>query len=127
MKNALLLAAASSFLALAACGQSKDPKVLDTNPDPMATELANKAPVALPPAIKSEKTLRCKDNSLVYVAFFEGDQQATVKLDKDGTATMLKAPVAGEPLTAEGGWKLTGTPDQISLTAPGKGATTCHA
>ena len=126
MKTPLPIAAAASLLALAAC-HSKAPQVVDSNPDPMATELANKAPVELPPTIKAEKTLRCKDNSLVYVTFFEGDKQALVKTDKTGTGTLLKGPAAGEPLTAEGGWSLTGTPDQISLTAPGKGATSCHA
>lgn len=127
MKAPLPLAAATALFALAACNQSKTPEVVDANPDPMATTLANKAPVELPPTIKAEKTLRCKDNSLVYVTFFEGDKQAIVKTDTTSTGTLLKAANAGDPLTAEGGWSLKGTTDQISLTAPGKGATTCHA
>lgn len=127
MKHPLLIAAAASLLALAACSKSKDPKVVDINPDPMATELANKAPVELPPTIKAEKTLRCKDNSLAYVTFFEGEKQAVVKTAKDGPATTLKAPAAGEPLVADGGWKMTGSTESITLTAPGKGATTCHS
>ena len=126
MKSPLLLAAAASLLALAAC-KSKTPEVVDSNPDPMATTLANSGPVELPPTIKAEKTLRCKDNSLVYVTFFEGDKQAVVKTDKTGAGTVLKAANSGDPLTAEGGWSLKGTTESISLTAPGKGATTCHA
>ena len=126
MKSPLLLAAATSLLALAACNQSKDPKVLDTNPDPMATELANKGPVEMPPAIKAEKTLRCKDNSLLYVTFFQGDKQAVVKTDKTGTGTTLKAANAGDPLTADGGWSLKGTTESVTVTVPGKGETTCH-
>ena len=127
MKTPFLpLAAAASLALLTAC-QQKGPEVVDSNPDPMATTLANKAPVELPPTIKAEKTLRCKDNSLVYVTFFEGDKQAVVKTDKTGPATVLKAANTGDPLTAEGGWSLKGTPENISLTAPGKGATTCHA
>ena len=124
MKSILPLAAAAALFTLAACNQS--PQVVDANPDPMATELANKAPVALPPAIKAEKTLRCKDNSLVYVTFFEGDQQAIVKTDKTGAGTVLKAVAKGEPLVADGGWSMTGTPDHVSLTQPGKGALACH-
>ena len=127
MKSPLLLAAAATLVALAACNQSKTPEVLDANPDPMATELANKGPVEMPPAIKAEKTLRCKDNSLIYVSFFEGDKQAVVKTDKTGTGTTLKAANAGDPLTADGGWSLKGTTDSVSVTVPGKGATTCHA
>jgi hypothetical protein len=127
MKSPLLLAAAASLLALAACNQSKTPEVLDANPDPMATELANKGPVEMPPAIKAEKTLRCKDNSLLYVTFFEGDKQAAVKTDKNGTGTMLKAPNAGEAMVAEGGWSLKGTTESVTVSVPGKGETTCHA
>lgn len=127
MKSPLLLAAAASLLALAACNSRKAPEVVDSNPDPMATQLANAAPVELPPAIKAEKTLRCKDNSLAYVTFFEGDKQAIVKTAKDGPATTLKAPAAGEPLVADGGWSMTGSTESVSLTAPGKGATTCHS
>lgn len=123
MKMLLPLAAVAL---LAACNQSQ-PEVLDANPDPMATELANRAPVELPPAIKAEKTLRCKDNSLVYVTFFEGDKQAVVKTDKTATGTMLKAPAAGEPLTADGGWSMTGSAESVTLTQPGKAAITCHA
>lgn len=119
------LAAAVALLALGACKPA--PEVVDTNPDPMANELAHRAPVELPPAIKADKTLRCKDNSLVYVTFFQGDKQAVVRTAKDGTPTRLTAPAAGEPLTAEGGWKLTGSPDSITLTQPGKGTLTCKS
>ncbi len=45
-----------SGLALAAC----EPETIDGNerPDPMADQLANAAPVELPPAIASSKTYR---------------------------------------------------------------------
>jgi hypothetical protein len=123
MKTLLPLTAA---LLLVACNKS-EPEVLTANPDPMATELANRAPVELPPAIKADKTLRCKDNSLVYVTFFEGDKQAVVRTEKGGAATTLKAETAGEPLTAEGGWSMTGDPANVTITRPGKGETSCHA
>ena len=58
--------------------------------------------------------------------FFEGDKQAVVKTAKDGTPTTLKAPNAGEPYVADGGWKLTGGPNTITLEAPGKGSQSCH-
>ena len=123
MKTLLPLTAA---MLLAARNQG-GPEVIDANPDPMATELANRAPVELPPSIKAERTLRCKDNSLVYVTFFQGDKQARVKLEKTGPGTMLKAPAAGEPMVADGGWSLTGDTETISLTQPGKSAVSCHA
>ena len=120
-----LLPAAAALLALAACHNK--PQVVDTNPDPMANQLANAAPVEMPPAIKADKTLRCKDNSLVYVTFFEGDKMAVVRTAKDGAPTQLKADKAGDPLTAAGGWKMTGTPGSIELTQPGKAALSCKS
>ena len=124
MKSLLLPAAA--LLALAACSPSK-PQVVDTNPDPMASTLANAPKVEMPPAIKADKSLRCKDNSLVYVTFFEGDKQVSVRTAQSGPATMLKAAKAGDPLTADGGWKLTGTPATIQLTQPGKASQSCKS
>ena len=127
MKSLPLLPAAAALLALAACNQSSKPEVVDTNPDPMANKLANAAPVAMPPAIKADKTLRCKDNSLVYVTFFEGDKTAVVRTKQDGAPTQLTAAKSGDPLTAAGGWKLTGGPSSIELTQPGKGAESCKS
>lgn len=118
-----VLAAAAG---LAGCSQ-KAPEVIDTNPDPMANAIAAAPKVELPPAILADKTLRCKDNSLVYVTFFQGEKQALVRTEEKGTPTRLTAPEAGQPLTAEGGWKMTGTPASIDLTVPGKGAKACHA
>ena len=115
------------LLALGACNSQPEPQVIDTNPDPMASTLANAAPVELPPAIKADKTMRCKDGSLAYVTFFQGDKQAVVRTEKDGTPVVLKAAEAGKPLTADGGWSLTGNTDAVELTVPGKGAKSCHA
>ena len=126
MKSSLPFIATALF-ALSACNSKSETEVIDTNPDPMATELANAGAVELPPAIKAEKTMRCKDNSLVYVTFFQGDKQVFVRTEKDGTPTTLKAENAGDPLTADGGWKLTGTPENITLAQPGKGELTCRA
>lgn len=127
IKPFLSLSAAAALFALAACNsQPAQPEVLDSNPDPMASALANSGPVELPPAIKADKTMRCKDGSLAYVTFFEGDKQAVVRTAKDGAPVTLKGE-AGKPLTAEGGWSLTGTPSTIELTQPGKGAQSCHA
>ena len=128
MRTPLLLAAALPFLTLAACDSKPSaPEVIDTNPDPMANVLANRAPVELPPSISADKTFRCKDNSVAYVTFFHGDKQVFVRTAKDGSPTTLKADKAGDPYVADGGWKLTGSPDNITLTRPGKGSLTCKS
>jgi uncharacterized protein with LGFP repeats len=127
MKNPSLIAAAAvALLSLAAC-ENKPEEVTSTAPDPMASQLANAAPVELPPAIAESVTLRCGDNSLVYVDFFQGNKQVQLKTEKGGPATMLKAPEAGQPFEAAGGFKLTGTSKNVNVTVPGKAAKTCHA
>lgn len=124
MRTSLLLATAAALLA--ACNSQPEPQVVDANPDPMKNVLANAAPITLPPAIKADVTLRCKDNSLLYVTFFEGDKQASVRTEQGGTATRLTAAEAGQPLTAEGGWSMTGDPKSVTVTQPGKGSQVCH-
>ena len=121
-----------SALALAAC----EPETIDGNqrPDPMQDELANAAPVELPPAIASSKTYRCKDNSLVQIDWLAQDKGAYVH--GEGQAqTHLKPAVAveGQPtttdLTAEGGFVLKGNAaaSTVTLTLPGKEAQSCKA
>ena len=128
MRNIHFLAAASlaALVTLSGCGQ-KEPEVVDMNPDPQAAELAKAAPVELPPSIQASRTYRCKDNSLVYVTFFQGDKLASIRTEQTGPVTRLTAPAAGEPLTADGGWTLTGTPASITVTVPGKPSQTCRA
>lgn len=127
MKNVPLFAAAAAALfSLAAC-ENKPEEVTSTAPDPMASQLANAAPVELPPAIASSVTLRCNDNSLLFVDFFQGEKQVQVKTDKAGQATLLKAPEAGQPYVAEGGYKLTGSSKNVAVTLPGAGSKSCHA
>ena len=119
----ILLPAAVALLALSAC-ENKPQEVTNVAPDPMASVLANKAPVELPPSIKADVSLRCKDNSLAFVTFFDGDKQALVKTTKDGTPVKLTAEKAGDPLKADG-YEMTGTPKSVTLTQPGKPAQVC--
>ena len=122
---------ALAALALTAC----EPQTIrgGEQPDPMKDELANAAPVELPPAIASSKTYRCKDNSLVQIDWLAQDKGAYVHGDGQ-TQTHLKpaAPVEGQPastdLTAEGGYVLKGnaTAASVTLTVPGKPAQVCR-
>jgi len=118
--------AAVALLALSACDNNakKPVEVTSVADDPNAAAVRNAAPVELPPAITADVTMRCKDNSLVYVTFFDGDKQVVVKPTKDATPVKLTAEKAGDPLKAEG-YSLTGTPKNITLTQPGKGTLTC--
>ena len=117
------LALAVALLALSAC-DNKPTEVSQVAPDPNAEELKKRPPVELPPSIKQEATLRCKDNSLVYITFFNGDKQALVRTTETGTPVKLTADTAGDPLKADG-YVLTGTPKAVTLTQPGKPAQVC--
>lgn len=126
MKLTSLYSAGAALLALAACNDNTASETAAANAAVAANKTAAAtAPAELPPAIKAEKTLRCKDNSLIYVTFFQGDKQAVVRTEQNGTPTTLKAANAGEPLTAEG-FSLTGGPDNVTVTLPGKGEQICH-
>lgn len=124
-KNTLIAAAALLLLPLAACDQKAE-NISAQAPDPQAAELAKAPPVALPPSIKATVTLRCKDNSLVYIDFLSGDKMANLRTEKEGAPVVLTAPAAGEPMVADG-YSMTGTPKSVTLTQPGKPSQTCKA
>ena len=129
MRNILALAAvAAASLTLTACNSNTEPTEVDTRaPDPMASQLANAAPVELPPALKASVTFRCQPgNSLVYVDFFGGDKQVNLRTEQGATPIVLRAAEAGQPYTGEG-YTVEGTPSQITYTPAGKSALTCKA
>jgi hypothetical protein len=114
IRNLSLLVLGSA--ALAACNPNPTTVVANEAPDPTAAELANAAPVELPPAIAASKTYRCKDNSLLYIDWYS-DGSARVKTEKGVGGTQVPAPVEG--VTSP----LTGTAQASSITYEGK---TCH-
>lgn len=126
MKQYLPLIALASVALLSACNKSDEPEVVGGPADPMAAQLANAAPVELPPSVKANKQYRCKDNSLIFVDFMSDDKTALLRTEKNGTATSLKAAEAGQPFTAEGGYEVKGSGNDVTITVPGKGAQACH-
>lgn len=115
-----------ALAALSACGGPSEETVNDTMGDPMEQELANAAPVELPPPLKNTEKYRCKDNSLVTVDYFVGDTQANIRTEEGGAPTRLTAPEAGQPFEAEG-YKVEGSGKSVTITVPGKSAQTCNA
>jgi uncharacterized lipoprotein len=112
-------AALAAVLALAAC----DSKPSNTAEAVAVNAAAPLAKVELPPAIKSSKQYRCKDDSVVTVNLFEGDLSANVRED-GAPMLMLKAEEPGKPMVAEGA-KLEVKGDTVSLTRPGKPKQDC--
>ena len=128
MKTALLPATAVALLALTACQPKTTTTTVENSTTVENKTVAEKPKFELPPAIKAEVSMRCHgDNTLAHVTFFEGDKQLTVSAPSDAAPVVLKAPEAGKPYVADGGWEVSGTPKSIKLTAPGKPAQTCDA
>lgn len=96
--------------------------------DPTANQIAAAPPVKLPPALLATKSYRCKDNSLIYIDWFNDQQTANLRMKKDGTPVHLTAEVAGQPYSGEG-YQLTGTATSASVTfkKPGGDGASCDA
>lgn len=132
MKTTLLplAAALAASLLLSACGSGSESAPAPTNntdADAMGENFTASAGVELPPAVKESKTYRCADASVVYVDFYADDVSAAIKTSKEGAGTKLTASAKGEPLTAEGGYSVSGTGTPVQIAVPGKKAQSCKA
>jgi hypothetical protein len=125
IKAPIIIAAAAALLSLAAC--ENKPEVVDSrSPDPQQEALKNAAPIELPPAIETTVSFRCQPgNTLLFVDFFKGAKMALLKETKDGTPHMLKAPEAGQPYVADGGYKLTGNAKAATIVLADGSTHTC--
>jgi hypothetical protein len=121
MQKTHLLAAGTALLALAAC--NSEPETINDF-DSQSAELQNAAPVELPPAITASRTYRCSDNSLVYVDFYNNNTAALRNRQEDAP-TMLTAEGGNPPFVAPG-HSVSGTGENVRITAPGKNNLACH-
>ena len=126
MKYYLPLISVAALALLSACNNSDEPEVVGGPADPMAQQLANAAPVELPPSVKESHQYRCKDNSLIFVDFMSDEKTANLRTEKDGSPTKLVAAEAGKPFEGAG-YKVEGSGKQITATLPGKSALSCKA
>jgi hypothetical protein len=117
MKLSILRAAPlAAFALLAACHNQPTTIVAGGPDDPDAEKIKAAKPVKLPPAMLANKSYRCKDNSLIYIDWFNDNQTANLHLkDKTAIPTVLNAPKAGDPY-AGGDYVLTGTATAKSVT-----------
>ena len=106
---------AALFL-LAACDSQPTTIVAGGPTDPDAEKMKTAKPVKLPPAVLANKSYRCKDNSLIYVDWFNDNQTANLHLkEKTATPINLSASTPGGPFLG-GGYELSGTPTAKSVT-----------
>ncbi len=117
----LILAAAA---ALAGCDNS-DHNIV-AGPDAGDTSAEN-GPVTLPPSIAHSKIYRCADNRVVYVDWLSDNKTANVRTEQGGAPTQVVAPEPGQPMTAAGGYEVTGSAADASvrIAVPGHAAQSC--
>lgn len=126
LKPLLTIAPLALLTLVAACNSGPENVTSDGPEDPDAAKVASAPPVELPPMMTGSRTYRCKDNSLVYIDFFNNNTAMFKAKKEDTGGTKLTSEGAGKPYKAEG-YSVSGNTDNIDLTAPGKGSTTCKA
>ena len=124
----LRLAAVAAALLLSACGSSQSqqaaaPPSNDAAMDEKAP--VTTTPVVLPPSLAESQTYRCKDNSLVYIDFMTDNVSANLRTKKEGEITKITAPAAGQPFTG-GGYTVSGSGKDVTITQPGKPSQACN-
>ena len=122
MTKPFSVAAIAALLVLGAC--NNEPETVDTNPDPMANELASAPPIELPPSVKESHSYRCKDNSVVFVDFLSDDKSANIRTNRADLPTHVTATAPGEPMTAEG-FSLSGAGETVEIAVQGGRAQSC--
>jgi len=130
MTRTPLILALGAAAALAGCNKESHTIVGSSGPnDENATNTAADANVALPPAVTSSKIFRCADNKVVYVDWLSDNLSANIRTEQGGPPTKLTATEAGKPMTAAGGYSISGTPGASSakIAIPGHGAQSCQA
>lgn len=128
MTRTPLLLTIAVAAALAGCGENDPVVVGGPSDDPANQAPAANGPVELPPSIAATKTYRCKDNGIVSIDWLSDGKSANLRAG-DAAVVRLAAPEAGQPMTAEGGYSLTGTAEgsTITLARPDKGSQSCKA
>jgi hypothetical protein len=126
MNKAPVFAAVAALLSLAACNGKATPTAEQNASDAANVAEAAKPRAEMPPSVKSTKTYRCDDNSVVSVELYVGDKQANLHPTEKGPSVMLRADEAGKPMTGEG-YTLSGSEAKISLTTPTKKSQTCSS
>ncbi len=122
-----LLTAIAAAASLAGCNQESH--TIGSGANAAEANATASPPVALPPTINRSKTYRCADNRVVHVDWLSDNKSANIRTEQLGTPTQVTAAEAGGPMTAAGGYQLSGTADAASvrIAVPGHAAQSCKA
>lgn len=123
-----LLITLAAAAALAGCNKESHTIVAGGGPagDNLAEVTAN-GPIELPPSVVASKAYRCADNTLVYVDWLSDNKSANVRTTQSGAPTHVTAPAAGQPMTAPGGYEVSGsaTASSAKIGIPGHPSQAC--
>jgi hypothetical protein len=124
MTRTPLLIALAAAAALAGCNKESHTLV----EGPPGDNVAENAPVVLPPTIAQSKIYRCADNKVVYVDWMSDNKSANIRTESGGIATQVTAAEAGKPMTAPNGYSIEGTATahSIKVALPGRSAQSCN-
>ncbi len=122
-----LLIALIAAAALAGC--KKEDHTIIVGPAGTDDNGTASAPVALPPSITATKSYRCADNKVISVNWLSDNMSATIRTEENGVPTQVTTVEAGKPMTAPGGYSLSGTAEAASVRigVPGHPAQSCKA
>jgi hypothetical protein len=128
MTRKILLALVAAT-ALAGCNE--DHTIVTGGPDDGndGANAAENATVALPPSISASKIYRCANNHVIYVDWLSDGKTANIRTDKNGPPTQVAAAEAGKPMTAAGGYSLSGSASasSVRIAVPGQHEESCKA
>jgi hypothetical protein len=119
----------SLVAAAALAGCSKENQNAAAGMADEATNAAANVGVQLPPSITASKIYRCADNTVVYVDWLSDNKSANVRTDQAGTPTQVTAAEPGKPMTAAGGYEVSGTASSspVRIAVPGHPTQSCKA
>jgi hypothetical protein len=125
-RTSILLMVAAA--ALAGCNEDHTIVAGSVGGDDNAAEASN-TPIVLPPSIAASKIYRCADNDVVYVDWLSDGKSANIRIEQSGIPVQVTAAEAGQPMTATGGYSLSGTPHAatVRMAVPGQSVETCKA
>jgi hypothetical protein len=128
MTRTSLLIVLAATAALAGCNKENHTIVAGPDGDSGNDVTAN-ANIQLPPSIIGTKIYRCADNVVVTVDYLSDNKSANVRVGKDGSPVQVVSAQPGQPMTAPGGYEITGSPtgSTAKIAVPGHSSQSCKA
>jgi hypothetical protein len=128
MTRTSFLIALAAAAALTGCNKENHTIVAGPDGD-NDTNVAANANIQLPPSIVATKIYRCADNVVVTVDYLSDNKSANVRVGKGGAPVQVTSAEQGKPMTAPGGYEISGSPtgSTATIAVPGHSSQSCKA